>query len=139
MRYYFSLWGVFVGIFWILFWVGLIWLAVSLARGRRHDGYGPYGHRGPLGHEPPGRSRALDVLEERYARGEISREEFLERRDVLGWAPPPPTYTPSPPARDAPPSPPAAPPPPAEPTAPPSATETAPLPPPAEETPPTTS
>jgi putative membrane protein len=28
-------------------------------------------------------SSALPVLEERYARGEISREEFLERRRVL--------------------------------------------------------
>jgi putative membrane protein len=30
-----------------------------------------------------GRSPALRLLEERYARGEISREEFLERRSVL--------------------------------------------------------
>ena len=28
-------------------------------------------------------SSAVRLLEERYARGEISREEFLERRDVL--------------------------------------------------------
>jgi uncharacterized membrane protein len=27
--------------------------------------------------------RAIRVLEERYARGEITRDDFLERRDVL--------------------------------------------------------
>jgi putative membrane protein len=32
---------------------------------------------------PTSRSGALAILEERYARGEITRDEFLERRDVL--------------------------------------------------------
>lgn len=30
-----------------------------------------------------GRKTALDLLEEAYARGEISREEFLQKRDDL--------------------------------------------------------
>lgn len=29
------------------------------------------------------RNRALEVLEERYARGEIDREEYLQKRDDL--------------------------------------------------------
>ena len=32
----------------------------------------------------PGRSRALEILDERYARGEIDREEFDTRRRDLG-------------------------------------------------------
>lgn len=32
---------------------------------------------------PPPSSTAVDVVEERYARGEITREEFVERRAVL--------------------------------------------------------
>ena len=42
--------------------------------------------------EPP----ALRLLEERYARGEISREEFMERRRVLLEAPMPQASSPMP-------------------------------------------
>jgi len=38
----------------------------------------------PLGGSPR-RSDGLEVLEQRYARGEISREEYLQKkRDILG-------------------------------------------------------
>jgi putative membrane protein len=36
---------------------------------------------------PPraGRSRGLELLDERYARGEINRDEYLQKRgDILG-------------------------------------------------------
>lgn len=39
----------------------------------------------------PWRSPGLDELDMRYARGEVNRDEYLERRtDLLGLAPPPP-------------------------------------------------
>lgn len=33
---------------------------------------------------PGGRSRARELLEERYARGELTTEEYRERLEVLG-------------------------------------------------------
>ena len=60
-------WGFMGAAFWIL----LILLGVLLFRGMRTAARAPGG-------------QAVRVLEERYARGEITREEFLERRAVLG-------------------------------------------------------
>ncbi len=54
--------------------VAIVWLVRSL---------GTAGHH----HPPPGprRSPGLDVLEERYAKGEIQREEYLEKKkDITG-------------------------------------------------------
>lgn len=79
-----------VGVIWALlgmlatgvFWIILAAVVIKLVKSR--PGSTP---------APPS---ALRILEERYARGEISREEFAERRDVLtghGGRPgaPPPT------------------------------------------------
>jgi putative membrane protein len=64
-------WGIVWGLGMAAFWIAVIALIVVLLRavGGRADGVG-------------GRS-ALGILEERYARGEITREEFLDRRAVL--------------------------------------------------------
>jgi putative membrane protein len=55
----------------IAFWGLLIALVVLLVRGTRTPGRDSGG-------------AAVRVLEERFARGEITREDFLERRAVLG-------------------------------------------------------
>jgi putative membrane protein len=78
-------WGLAWGLFSGLFWIVLIVVAVLLLR-----------HEVPHMHHRYGEPPALRLLEERYARGEISREEFLERRAVLLQPPPqPPAPTPA--------------------------------------------
>jgi putative membrane protein len=51
--------------------IGVVWLVRSLV--------GTGGHAVP-GHRSPG----LDVLEERYARGEIQRDEYLQKKKDIG-------------------------------------------------------
>jgi putative membrane protein len=63
----FLFWGVTGALFWILP-IALIVLVVWRMRTTAAPSRGP----------------AVRLLEERYARGEITREEFLERRAVLG-------------------------------------------------------
>jgi putative membrane protein len=64
-------WGMLIPlIFWIVVLVGLAVLIQKLILEQR---------RGPP------ENRALDVLSERYAKGEIEREEYLRRRqDIIG-------------------------------------------------------
>jgi putative membrane protein len=61
-------------VFWVGFWVLIAVLIVNLVK--RGGGQ---------------RSSALGVLEERYARGEVSRDEFFERKTVLQGREPPAT------------------------------------------------
>ncbi len=63
---------IFMAVVLIAIIVGVVWLVRSLAA--------PHAH--PM---MPTRSAGLDVLEERYARGEVPREEYLEKKkDILG-------------------------------------------------------
>ncbi len=60
----------------VLFWGGLILVIVLVVRG--------FGGRTSHGEAPQKSTRsALDVLEDRFARGEIDKEEFEERKRVL--------------------------------------------------------
>jgi putative membrane protein len=63
-------------IFWAVFLVAIIITAVRWLK----SGKSPWHH---MGHHCWGNA-ALDILSERYAKGEINKEEFEERRKVLG-------------------------------------------------------
>lgn len=59
----------------LIFWAVIIFLVVLSARwfdGRR------------MVHQPAGRQTPLEILQERFARGEIDESEYTERRKALG-------------------------------------------------------
>ncbi len=66
------------GVFWLAVLVLVAVLAYRLVRSGEHARH-------------PGRSAGLDLLDERYARGEIDREDYLRRKQDLTdrGAPPP--------------------------------------------------
>lgn len=70
---------IFGPLFMILFLAVLIAAVVILVRWLG----GPWPGAVPPHHAPPGRT-PLDILKERFARGEIDKEEFEERRRILG-------------------------------------------------------
>lgn len=63
------------GLMMLVFWGGLVALVVLLVRGS--------GSRSPHGEEKRSGPDALEILAERFARGEISEDEFDQRRRVL--------------------------------------------------------
>jgi putative membrane protein len=65
--------GIFMIIFWVLIIVGLVFLIKWLIHRTRADS-GVF-HKGP--------SNAMDILKERYARGEIDKQEFEEKKKDL--------------------------------------------------------
>ncbi|MBI1833468.1 MAG: SHOCT domain-containing protein [Candidatus Andersenbacteria bacterium] len=56
--------------FMFLWWILIVVLVVLVIKGLRH--------RGMTMHQ--GRTTALDILNERYAKGEISKQEFEEKK-----------------------------------------------------------
>ena len=86
-RYWYGphmMWGggygmIFGPIFMILVLAAVVAVVVLLIRWLG----GPLQHPAPLHYPSPGRP-SLDILKERFARGEIDKEEYEERRRVLG-------------------------------------------------------
>ena len=66
-------------IFFLAFWGLLIWGAISLARIARR----PSASAAQPPAQPPA-ALALNILAERYARGELTREEFTGMKKELG-------------------------------------------------------
>jgi putative membrane protein len=60
----------------LVFLAGVVVLAVLLVRWL--GGGGGHGHEGP-----PARRTALEILQERFAKGEIDKQEYEERKRVL--------------------------------------------------------
>ncbi len=66
-------WGWFMPIFFIIFWGLVIWGIVALVRGLS----------GPRSSDSSKEESALEVLKRRYARGEINKEEYEEKKKDL--------------------------------------------------------
>ena len=68
-------WGWFMPIFMILFWGLIIWGIVALARGLSGSSNSDSSSSRP--------DSALEVLKKRYARGEIDKEDYEEKKKDL--------------------------------------------------------
>lgn len=74
---------------WPLIMLGIILLVVFLVRGATTRTPGHGGEAAPPPEGQSGRSRAQEILDERYARGELTDEDYQERlRQLRGEAGP---------------------------------------------------
>lgn len=65
----------------VLLLIGLaVWAVITVTNRAHHT---PAGMGAAA--EASGRARTRQVLDERYARGEMTTEEYTERRNTLGW------------------------------------------------------
>jgi len=74
-------------ILWILLIVAVIWIIAEMGRRGRyyHDSRDYYDRYGEHGRDRHYADDALRVLSERYAKGEITKEEYVQKKkDILG-------------------------------------------------------
>ena len=89
------MWGYGQGMGWMWLWallllIGialLVLLAVRVFGGGVRNGYGPPGPPWPGAPPPAGESRARQILDERFARGELTADQYREHLKVLGEGP----------------------------------------------------
>lgn len=80
MNFGFMPFGGFGWIFMILFWGFVIWMIVSMIRGNSGGGHmGGHSHGNNAHVKSP-----VDILKERYAKGEIDKKEFEEKKRDIG-------------------------------------------------------
>lgn len=75
MYYDYGFWSPFHFLFGLIGWIIVIWIILMIFRGFRRRGHM---HRGWY------RDEAMDTLRERYAKGEINKEEFeAKKKDLM--------------------------------------------------------
>lgn len=85
------MWGYGMDMGWVWLWgfltlIGIALLVLLAIRMSSGGGYAAGGRQGS-GSQPPARSGARQILDERFARGELTVEEYRERLRVLGEGP----------------------------------------------------
>lgn len=71
--HHFGLFGALDGVLSVFLWIFLIMIIVRLIRGRKGSAWGHWMHE----------KSAHDILKERYAKGEINKEEYEEKKKDL--------------------------------------------------------
>lgn len=72
--------GFFGGFMMLIFWGLIIWAIIALVRGVSGGGCCGMGHSNGNGHKG---DNAVSILKERYAKGEITKEDFEKMKKDL--------------------------------------------------------